>query len=132
MAIGLGETLAAGDAQGLADDPEGNAGPAVFRPDRKTLQLREAAEEPQPKAGRGFAVDPAQQVHAAEVVAVEFLVVGAVLAAQIPAGHVDDGADGGCALEIVHGADDRDLLAMRCCSHRSETSDRDYFIYIAK
>ncbi len=77
----------------------------MLRPDGEALELGEASEEPHPQAGGRLGPDPAEKVHAAKVVSVELLVVGAILPADI-----DDGAYGGDALQIVHRADDRDPL----------------------
>jgi hypothetical protein len=103
MTIGLGEALAPGDAQGLPHDGKGDGGATLLRPDGKPFKLREIAEEPQPQAGGRLATDKAQQVHAAEIVSVEFLVVWTLLSA-----HVDDGADGSGTLEIIQRAHDDD------------------------
>lgn len=116
MAIGRGEALAAGDAQGLPHDPECYAGAPVLGPDREAFQLGEAAEEAQPQARRGLAIDPPEQVHAAKIVAVELFLVGAVLS-----GHVDNGADGHGALEVIQRAHDGDRFGLRYGSHRSES-----------
>jgi hypothetical protein len=107
MPVGLPEALARGDTERLPHDLEGDGRAPVLRPDGQALQLGEAAEEAQPQAGSRLAVDPTQQMQAAEVVAVEFLVERTVLVA-----HVDDGADGGGAQEIVHRAHDRYTLAL--------------------
>ncbi len=86
----------------LPDDPEGDRRPTEFRTDGKPLQLREAREEANAKAGCRFAADPADQVHAAEIVPIELLVERAGLIADI-----DDGTDGGGAKKVIDRARDR-------------------------
>jgi hypothetical protein len=108
MPIGPREPLAAGDVQRFPHDPEGDGRPAILRPDRQALQLHEITEESQPQAGRRFAANPTQQVHAAEIIPIEFFLVWAILP-----GHVDDGPNGDGPLEVIHRADNADFFRGR-------------------
>jgi hypothetical protein len=105
MAVRSPEALARRQLERVADDGECDARPPELRAHRQPLQFCKAAEEPHAQARRRLVAHPTDEMQAAEIVAVELLVIGAGL---VP--HVDDGPDGGGAQKLVQRADDRHTL----------------------
>ena len=104
MAVDLGEMLGAGMIEGRLDHLLLHAQPPIFAADAEPLELHEIAEIAQSDRARRIAADIGDELGGAEIVTVEFFLIGAELL-----GDIGGGTQGEDLGELGHVAHDPNL-----------------------